>query len=179
MRPPQEGLILRLLGYYWGIFGVIALISSAIYRLSFRVMELQEVQLSPLHWLVLVGFTLMMIHSEGYRGFHQNFSPRVVVRALYLRNNSRPLLSLLGPVFCMGYFHATRRRQLTSFGVTAAIVLAVLLVSRAPSPWRGIIDAGVVAGLVAGVCSLLWYWIQAEFFNRPPRIAADLPRQEP
>jgi len=176
MRPLLGDATLRLLGYYWGIFGVIALISSAIYRLSFRVLELQDVQLGALHWIVLVVFTLLMIHSEGYRGFHLNFSPRVVVRALYLRDNNRPWLSLLGPVFCMGYFHATRRRMLTSFGVTAAIVIAVLLVSRAPSPWRGIIDAGVVAGIVAGVLSLLWHWVQAEFFNRPPQIPPDLPR---
>jgi hypothetical protein len=177
MRPPSEGLDLRLLGYYWGIFGVIALISSAIYRLSFRVLELQDVQLGTLHWLVLVVFTIMMIHSEGYRGFHKNFSPRVVVRAHYLRDNSKPMLSILGPLFCMGYIHATRRRKLTSFGVTGAIVLAVLLVSRAPSPWRGIIDAGVVAGLIAGVISLLWHWVRADFFNQPPQIPADLPQQ--
>jgi hypothetical protein len=166
---------LRLLGYYWGIFGVIALLSSAIYRLSFRVLELRDEQMDALHWSVLVGFTLLMIHSEGYRGFHLNFSPRVVVRADYLRRNDLPLLAVLGPLFCMGYIHATRRRKITSFGVTGAIVLAVLLVSRAPSPWRGIIDAGVVAGLVAGVLSLVWYWIQADIFNRLPPVPADVP----
>ena len=168
---------MRLLGYYWGIFGVIALIASAIYRLSFRVLELQDFPLSGLHWVVLIVFTVMMIHSEGYRGFHRNFAPRVVVRALYLRESNRPVLSLFGPLFCMGYFHATKRRKITSFIVTASIVLAVLLVSRAPSPWRGIIDAGVVAGLVAGVLSLFWHWGRAEFFNQPPGISADLPEQ--
>jgi uncharacterized membrane protein YkgB len=54
----------------------------------------------------------------------------------------------------MGFFHATRRRQVTSILVTAGIVVMVVLVRQLAQPWRGIVDLGVVAGLVWGLVAL-------------------------
>lgn len=61
----------------------------------------------------------------------------------------------------MGYFHATRRRQIISLSLTAGIIVLILAVHRLAQPWRGIVDAGVVVGLVWGVVSLFWYSIKA------------------
>lgn len=166
---------MRLLAYYWGIAGVILLLATAILRLTPRVLELQQVQLSAWHWLLLVGFALFMLYSEGWKGFHLNFAPRVVARAAGLRRDAAPWLALLAPLVCMGYLHATRRRQLVAFTLTTAIVLLVLLVRLLPQPWRGIIDAGVVLGLGFGTLSIVWHWLRLELQGIVPAIAADLP----
>ena len=68
----------RSFGSYWGIFGVVALLASAVYRLSPQAFGLASVPLSASHWLALVVFVPFMAYSEGYRGFHLNFAPRVV-----------------------------------------------------------------------------------------------------
>ena len=154
---------------------MVALLGSAVYRLTPRVMELRQFSLGPLQWGILLGFGAWMLYAEGVKGFHRNFSPRVVARACHLREQPRLLLALLAPLFCMGYFHATRRRQLTSLGVTAAIVLLVLLVRLLPQPWRGIIDCGVVGGLMVGIASLLWFWARTVFAQQPPAVPLDLP----
>ena len=40
------------------------------------------------------------------------------------------------------------------------IISFVLLVRLLPQPWRGIVDVGVVAGLVVGVLSIFYYVLQ-------------------
>lgn len=166
---------MRLIGYYWGLLGVLALIASAVFRLGLRVLELDQYPLDVWHWLVLLLFTPYMAWAEGYKGFHLNFAPRVVARALYLREQAGPLHCLLAPLVCMGYVHATPKRRLVSILVTSAIVVLVMLVSQAPQPWRGVIDAGVVTGLAIGIASLLWHWLRFALQHQRPVIAADLP----
>jgi hypothetical protein len=61
----------------------------------------------------------------------------------------------------MGFFHATRRRLITSFALTAGIVALVLAVRVLPQPWRGIVDTGVVVGLAWGLLSLIAFSAQA------------------
>ena len=119
-----------------------------------------------------------MAYAEGYKGFHLNFAPRVVARADWLRHNRRPWLSLLAPLFCMGYFHATRRRMITSFAVTTGIVCLVLLVRLLPQPWRGIVDMGVVTGLALGMGSIVFFAAQALFGGSRFDYPADLPQAE-
>jgi hypothetical protein len=172
---------LRSIAYFWGLLGVIGLITSAVLRLSPRIWELADFSLGPLHWLVLVVFTPYMAYAEGYKGFHLNFAPRVVARALYLREMSsgtpllRGLLLVLAPLFCMSFFHATRRRMLISWTLTVAIVALVFAVSHTPQPWRGIVDAGVVTGLALGVLSLLWHWQRLAWSGVRPAVPLDLP----
>src|SRR5690606_11820793 len=117
----------------------------AIYRLSPFVFELGQHSLSLLQLVLLVALVLYVLYAEGYRGFHQNFAPRVVLRAQALRGTQRPLAWLLAPLFCMGYFYATRKRVITSIILTSAILLLVLLVRQLPQPGRGMVDAGVIA----------------------------------
>jgi hypothetical protein len=106
------------------------------------------------HWALLLGWVGLMAYSEGYRGFHLRFSPRVVHRAHELGRRPNVLRVLLAAPFCIGYFSASRRVLLTSWGVTLGVLTLVLLVRQLDQPWRGIVDAGVVVGLALGLLSL-------------------------
>lgn len=170
-----SGLLLRLLGYYWGVLGVIGIIGSAAFKLFPRIVELNAYPFAIQHWLVLAIFTPYMAYAEGYKGFYLNLAPRVLARALYLREAGSPLLALAAPLFCMGYFYATRRRMLTSWIVSLSIVLLVAIVSHIPQPWRGLIDVGVEVGLVVGIAAILWHWLRFEFARIRPQVPPDLP----
>lgn len=166
---------MRTFAYYWGIGGVILVIGSAVWRLTPRVLELRQHELAVWEWLLLGAFVLFMLYSEGYKGFHLNFAPRVVVRAKGLMQSGRPLLYLLAPLVCMGYLYATRKRQIISVLITSAIILLVIGVRMLPQPWRGIVDAGVVAGLGMGMLSIVWFWLRQDLLGLSPDIPADLP----
>ena len=168
---------MRLLGFYWGIAGVIIFLLYAVLRLSQHVLEMTEYNLNFFHWLLLIVFAVWMAWAEGYKGFHLAFSPRVIARARYLRYQSHPLLSLLAPLFCMGYIYATKKRKMVSYILTGTIIMMVMLLRITPQPWRGIIDVGVVAGLTLGILSLVYFWIQVETGKWDHPILLDLPGQ--
>lgn len=146
------------------------LLTSAVYRLAPVALALECLPLSLLHWAALVFSMLYMAYAEGYKGFHQGFAPRVVIRADYLRQNPRVLHVLLAPIFCMGYIYATRRRKLLSYGLSLMIVSFVLVARMLPQPWRGIVDAGVVIGLAIGIGSIMYFLIVIIF--KPERLVA-------
>ena len=139
----------------WGIVGVVGLLSYAIVRLGTFALELTKLELSWLHWTLLIASVGFMAYSEGYRGFQRAFAPRTIARARYLLNNPSVVQVVLAPLFCMGFFHATRRRLIASYTLTAMIVGFVLVARSLGQPWRGIVDAGVVVGLAWGVVSIL------------------------
>lgn len=161
------------IGAIWGIVGVSLLIGSAVYRLTPLAVSAFSFAFTWYHWLFLGFIIFFMAYAEGYRGFQQRFSPRVAARARYLKKHPKTLHVLLGPFFCMGYFHATRRRKTTSISLTLGIIVLVLLIRLLPQPWRGIIDAGVVLGLIWGLVSLLVFTIFAfisEEFTYSPEV---------
>ncbi|MGF1483219.1 MAG: hypothetical protein ACFBZ8_02515 [Opitutales bacterium] len=151
------------LGAVWGVLGVFALIGSASWRLSLKALEAFNGDYTLLwyHWVFLVPWLIFMGMSEGYRGFQQAFSPRVVARAKYLVSHPSPARVLLAPLFCMGFFHATRKRRIVAYCLTTGIILLVLIVSQLPQPWRGLVDAGVVLGLVWGLAAMLVFAFKA------------------
>lgn len=153
----NQAFTLKKLAFIWGIGGVILLLSFAFFRLTPFVLELTSVSLETSHWGALVIFILFMAYAEGYKGFFQQFSPRVVSRAVHLGRNPSLHQLLLAPLFCMGYFHATRRRKIVSFSLTTMIILLILAVRLLPQPWRGIIDAGVLVGLGIGILSIVYF----------------------
>ncbi len=166
------------LGATWGLAGVFLLLGSAVYRLSAVAAAAFSYKLHLEHWMALLVFIFFMAYAEGYRAFQQRFSPRVAARAKYLRNHPQILHAVLAPLFCMGFFYATRRRKITSISVTAGIVILIVLVRLLPQPWRGIIDLSVVVGLGWGIVSLAFFAYQAfasEEFNYPP----DVPESRP
>jgi hypothetical protein len=150
-----------LLGAIWGLAGVLALLISACIRLWPKAVDAFSHPFAWYHWASLVVFVLGMAYAEGYKGFQKAFSPRTAARARHVREN--PIIGhvILAPFFCMGYFHATKRRKITSVSLTLGIIVLIVLVSFVPQPWRGIIDAGVVVGLVWGIVSLILFSIQA------------------
>jgi hypothetical protein len=148
--------IVGQLGIVWGIVGIVALLSSAIYRLGQRAVAAYEGGLTPVQWTIAAFVCVGMAYAEGYRGFQMRFSPRTASRIRYLRDRPSVLRSLLAPLFAMGFFHADRRTKITAYVLTFGIVILVVLVHRLDQPWRGIIDAGVVVGLTWGLLSLAW-----------------------
>jgi hypothetical protein len=158
-------------GAIWGLAGVVLLLGYAILRLIPITLAAFSITLFWHHWLVLVLNTGLMAYLEGYRGFQKGFSPRVVARARYLKENPRLLHVLLGPLFCIGYFHATRRLKIAMLSLTIGIIILIVLVHFLDQPWRGIVDAGVIVGLTWGVISLVLFSIRAvtsdEFDHSP------------
>ncbi len=160
-------------GAVWGIGGVALLIGSAVYRLGHVAIDAFSYPFDWRHWLFLALFFLFMTVGEGYQGFQRGFSPRVAARARYLARHPRVPHVLFAPLFCMGFFHATPRRQVTSILVTTGIIVMVLLVRRLSQPWRGIVDLGVVAGLIWGLIALGVFSYAAfaqESFSQPTDI---------
>ncbi len=150
-----------IIGSLWGIIGVLLLLTSATFRLAPLAIEAFSHPFQMIHWSGLVVVVVGMAYLEGYKGFQKGFSPRVAARARYLRSHPHIVHTILAPLFCMGYFHATKRRKITSISVTLAIILLIVLVRFLSQPWRGIIDAGVVVGLAWGIVSLLVFSVQA------------------
>ncbi len=159
-----------LLAAVWGLVGVGLLLGSASYRLSFPALAVFAQPLGWYHWCALALNVVFMGYSEGYRGFQAGFSPRVAARARYLRAHPSILRTLLAPIFCMGYFHAVPRRKIASYSLSAVMVVLVFTVRSLPQPWRGIVDAGVVFGLLWGIMALAWFAYRAftaESFDHP------------
>ncbi len=126
------------------------------------------------HWFVCAGWTLWMLWSEGYRGFQKAFAPRVVARSFWVGANPTPVRVLLAPAFAMALFYASRRRLILSWTVVIGIVTAVVLVRFAPQPYRGIVDFGVVAGLIWGLVVLAMFFVRA-LVGRPVGVDLALP----
>lgn len=167
---------MRILFVLWAVVPVLLLLSSAIYRLGIHAVVAVSDSLTPLQWCALVFSVIYMLHAEGYKGFYKAFAPRFAARVRHVRDSGSTLQRVLAPVFCFGFFGATRRRLLTTYLLTTMIVCMVLLVSQVAQPWRGIIDAGVVAGLIVGVMSMLYFLAQAlsqESFEHSPEIAEE------
>jgi hypothetical protein len=172
----RQEKVMGILGAIWGLTGVLLLLGSAVYRLAPLAIAAYSYGFFWYHWLALFLILIFMAYAEGYRGFQKGFSPRVASRALYLKNNPRLLHVLFAPFFCMGFFHAFRRRKITSVSVTSGIIVLIILVRFLAQPWRGIIDAGVVVGLAWGLISLILFVLQA-FSSKEFTYSPDVPEQ--
>ena len=95
-------------------------------------------------------------YLEGYRGFQLRFCPRVVSRAVHLGREPTWLHVILALPFCMSLFHASRRQLRASWAFLLALVALIAAVRAMPQPYRGIVDGGVVIGLVWGLVVIWW-----------------------
>ena len=163
-----------IIGAIWGITGLSLIFSSALYRLYPYAQELCGTSLEWFHWVSLAASLLFMGYAEGYKGFHLKFSPRAAARALYLKNNPTFARVLFAPFFCMGFFHATRKRKIVAYSLTAMIILLIVLMRQLAQPWRGIVDAGVLLGLGWGLVSIWIFTLQA-FFGKGFDISPETP----
>jgi hypothetical protein len=169
--------LIGAIGAVWGLAGVMALLVSACYRLWPKAVDAISFPFAWYHWAALVAIVVGMAYAEGYKGFQKAFSPRTAARARYLRQYPRIGHIVLAPFFCMGYFHATKRRKITSISLTLGIIALIILVYLVPQPWRGIIDAGVVVGLAWGIVSLLVFGLQA-LLQDDYRFSPEVPDKE-
>lgn len=148
----------------WGVGGVLVVLGRAIARLTPLALEpLLDGSMTSFQWFLYVAWTVLNAYMEGYRGFQKAFCPRVVARAVHLGKNPKPLHVLLAPAFCMAMFHAKRKNLILAWGLLAGIVCLVIAVRYLPQPWRGIVDAGVVVGLVWGCLVIVVMFARAVF----------------
>ena len=161
-------------GAIWGIVGVSLILGRGLFCIYPFSRELCGMQLGLWHWVGLAVSLVFMGYAEGYKGFQLKFSPRVAARAKYLQENPTFMRVLLAPLFCMGFFHATKKRKIVSYCLTAAIILLIVGVSHLAQPWRGIIDAGVLLGLGWGLLSI-WYYTIKSFFGGGPTVSPETP----
>ena len=168
---------LMILG--WGVGGVLGLLTNAVLRLwPLAIEPVQSGSMTPLLWVVAIAWILFMGYTEGYRGFHRAFAPRVIVRARWLSENPRGYLVVLAPIFCMGLIHATKVRKIVSWSILIGVICLVMVVRGLEQPWRGIVDSGVVIGLGIGTLSVVLHLVRS-FFGNPPQIPADVPSRAP
>ena len=156
MRPWVEKLVAT-----WGIAWVSLLLGRAIWRLTPYAVEAWTQDLMTTGQKgIFIGWLVANAYLEGYRGFQLRFSPRVVARAVYLGQNPRPLWIVLALPFCLSLFHSTRRQKIVSWVFIGALILLIWWVRSLPQPWRGIIDGGVVLGLVWGLGVIWWLFVR-------------------
>lgn len=153
----NRGRPLGVFGYLvitWALGGITAILAFAILRLWPKVAKAFALDLGGEHYAFAIVFTLFMLYSEAWRGFHKKFSPRAVSRALYLAHEGSLLHRVLAPTFAMSYFHSSKRRIIATWILTSFIVSFVLAMRLIEQPWRGLVDLGVVVGLGAGILTL-------------------------
>ncbi len=169
-RPPPAGILAAV----WGLAGVVALVGNGVRNVWPHVEVAVRGGLTAVQWAMLIGWSVVMAWTEGYRGFQRAFAPRVVARALALARRPTLVRGLLAPAFCMALFAAPRRRLIVSWSVLVGVIGLVIGVSRIAQPWRGVIDAGVVVGLAWGLVALLVIAVRAAL-GRPPGVDPQLP----
>ncbi len=145
--------------FIYSIGGVIAIFSSAIFRLYPHVREGFSFELTTLNWVVLIAYLAVMIVAKGYFALHCSFVPRVINRSELLVENGKLIDRLLAPLYCMGFFKAPKKRIIISYAMLLLIIAFIVSASKISQPWRGIIDLGVIVGLSLGILSLLFLGI--------------------
>ncbi|WP_437669780.1 hypothetical protein [Sorangium sp. So ce131] len=177
MSPDAREQRRRLAVVLWGVLGVVFVLVEAIYRLGATAAGILSSQPLTTGQLVLLAvWTVAIAYFEGYRGFQQHFSPRVVARALHLAEHRRPLHVALAPLYCMALFHTTRRRLIATWALIAGIVALIVLVRQMSPPYRAIVDAGVAFALAWGTTSILVFLARG-LANRPPGVSPEVPEE--
>jgi hypothetical protein len=148
-----------LAGPWWAVAGFSLMMLEAIVRLCGHVRDGLTLDAPTL--LLYALSAAGMMYMEGYRGFQRSFSPRFAARALRIRSEPTPARVLLAPLYCMALFDAPRRRVVVSWLLVVMIVALILVVRRLEQPWRGAVDAGVVAGLSYGLAVTLYKTVPA------------------
>jgi len=170
MRPWVQKLVAA-----WGIAWVSLLLGQAIWRLGPLALEpWTEDLMTNGQKGIYIGWLIANAYLEGYRGFQLRFSPRVVSRAVYLGQNPRPLWVILALPFCMSLFHSSRRQMTVSWSFIAGLILLIWWVRSLPQPWRGIVDGGVVLGLLWGL-GVIWALFARYLLGHRIPPPADLP----
>ena len=122
------------------------LFAQAFLRLGARGVSAMRGGLSALEWVALVVLTVVFVYGEGVRALQRRWVPHALTRLQDMP--SQPLIHrVLAPLYGMSLVGAPGRILALAWGGVVAIIVAVLIVSRFPDPWRGITDFAVAAAL--------------------------------
>ncbi len=135
----------------------------AVLRMLRQVTEGFQHPLNAAHYAVMIPWLFFMLYSEGYKGFQKGYSPRVAARANYLREHATLLRTVLAPLFCMGFFHSTKKRKIVIGCLFLGVTMLVVLFQYISQPWRGVLDLGVVLGLSWGILATLYFFVKYWF----------------
>jgi hypothetical protein len=138
----------------WGVLGLMAILLQALVRLSQLAWEGVVVQFAPLPAAIAALWCVLMAWLEGYRGFQQRFVPLALDRAFSIDRSSR-LEVALAPLKVLGVWRTEPKVMRRAWTMVVGITLLVAAVKQLPQPWRGVVDAGVVAGLSWGTAALV------------------------
>ena len=160
MRQTIANHLFSFVGAYWALLGFLLLLIFAVIRISPYAGAIVPIaELST--WVAVITWSIFMVFLEGHRGFQLRFSPYFAERLSQLMMSPRWLQVLLAPVYCGGYFDAPRERLLRSWVLLGGIVALVIFMSFTPQPYRGVVAFGVLAGLIYGALTLLYYNLRA------------------
>lgn len=134
--------------FLWGLLGVVLLFAAAVYRLGGRALETVSAGLGPWEWLALAVLTVVFVYGEGVRALQRRWVPWVIDRLRMLHDEPRAWYRALAPLHAMAFIGARPRTMAAAWAGSIAIFIAVLVVSRFPAPWRGIVDFAVASALL-------------------------------
>ncbi|WP_443631944.1 hypothetical protein ABXT60_06610 [Candidatus Njordibacter sp. Uisw_056] len=153
--------MLGRIGFMWGSLGVVGLLMASAVRLSNIALEFFLYPVNIWHWFALIIWVAFMAYTEGYKGFQQAFSPRVAARLIWLKQNPKAWLVVLAPLYAMGFIYASKKRIIISYSILIMVLVFITIAVNLPQPWRPIMDAGVVVGLLWGATVTGWYILVA------------------
>ncbi len=154
--PPAAARVVGLLGAAWGVIGISVLLLGGVFSMGPYALKLSWTELSGLQRGSLLVYLAFMIGGKGIMGFHRGFSHRAARRVRAIAREPRLLRVILAPLYSMSLVQAPWSRVARSWGLMLVIAAIVPVVQALPLPWRGIVDAGVVAGLSVGLASFWW-----------------------
>ena len=136
------------LGSIWGLGGILAILAYAVFSPARPLNRSLRLRLGlGATGTLLILNTAFMAHSEGYMGFPEILCPTRGRPCPGAPRPARPCCACCWlRCFCMGYFHATRRRLLSIYTLTLGIIVLIVIFQYISQPWRGILDGGVVVG---------------------------------
>lgn len=140
----------------WAVTGVAVIFANAMWRLGLRGFDAINAGLDPLEWLALALLTAAFVYGEGVRALQRRWVPYVLARIVQLRGVTAPVYLALAPLYAIGLIGPPRASVVRAWAGVAAIVAAVVIVSRFPDPWRGIVDLAVASALFWGLIVLVY-----------------------
>jgi hypothetical protein len=153
---------MRILGYIWGVAGILAVIAYAVVGLAARALSIKSYDLMWYHWAALVFGTLILIYAKSYRGFLLRLAPGIALRARSIRAKPTAARVIFAPFYCMGFFGSGVRTQVRMIFITLAMVAMIIVVRNLPEPWRAILDFGIAVALTLGFCFILMESLRPE-----------------
>jgi hypothetical protein len=144
----------------WAVTGVAAIFAHAIRSLALRGIDALRSGLDPHEWLALALLTAAFVYGEGVRALQRRWVPYVVARIVRLRDETARVYLVLAPLYAIGVIGPPRASVIRAWAGVAGIAAAVVIVSRFPDPWRGIVDLAVACALLWGLTVLVYHGVR-------------------